>query len=163
MIKKTLIIIVVCVAALSITQAETVAGKIKANKEALWSFVNSENHQYEIILMWAKKSPDIDLLVFVMDEVGNVVPLAAGFALTRQLVRVTLGLWSTYETIYVLLRNTGGATNYWMNFQATGSGNLWKERLTHHGDLVECATQSTENGLIMQKGMQLMYRIRGEK
>lgn len=104
--------------------AESVTGRINQNRDRLYVFRASSFNQAVITAMWKDADTDLDMIVYVLDDEGEVLPLGVGVASTDNLERLVVGIGQGID-IYVLLSVFDGpATSFQLNAQSTRTDTL---------------------------------------
>ena len=166
---KILGVILICLFLTTLVSAQTVTGKIKKGKQLLWAFQPSFANQIIATAMWEKKSTDLDMYIFVIDESSSLQDdedlflVGAGVSETKNLERVTIGVPSDAlnENAYLMLDSISGpSTKFQLNLQFTSSEELSKASLKFVGefDPYEAGTSAMDN--IVKKALEKIRRIK---
>lgn len=104
--------------------ADSVTGRINENRARLFVFRASSFNQAVLTAMWKDADTDLDMIVYVIDEEGEVLPLGVGVASTANLERLVVGIGQGID-IYVLLSVfSGPPTSFQLNAQSTRTDEL---------------------------------------
>lgn len=97
--------------------ADSVAGRISG--EQLFVVDSRTDERLEVTLMWERAATDLDVIVFVEDEFGDPVTLAAGISSSERLERVVSGTVAGIEVFIFVDVFRGPRTRFQLSVQGT--------------------------------------------